>query len=67
MPRSNGPTRRPAICAGPLLELDDRGVPDWTYLWEGDFQSILRFMLDHVRAWSNAIAAKSTSGKSPPA
>ena len=21
------------ISAGPLLELDDRGVPDWTYLW----------------------------------
>jgi hypothetical protein len=38
------------ICAGPLLELDDRGVPDWTYLWEGDFDSILSFMLDHVRA-----------------
>jgi hypothetical protein len=38
------------ISAGPLLELDDRGVPDWTYLWEGDFNSILAFMLDHVRA-----------------
>jgi hypothetical protein len=38
------------ICAGPLLELDDRGVPDWTYLWEGDFESLLSFMLDHVRA-----------------
>lgn len=38
------------ICAGPLLELDDRGVPDWTYLWEGDFNSLLSFMLDHVRA-----------------
>jgi hypothetical protein len=38
------------ICAGPLLELDDRGVPDWTYLWEGDFQSLLGFMLDHVRS-----------------
>ena len=38
------------ICGGPLLELDDRGVPDWTYLWEGDFQSLLGFMLDHVRA-----------------
>ena len=38
------------ICAGPLLELDDRGVPDWTYLWEGDFDSLLAFMLDHVRA-----------------
>jgi hypothetical protein len=38
------------VCAGPLLELDDRGVPDWTYLWEGDFNSLLAFMLDHVRA-----------------
>jgi hypothetical protein len=38
------------ICAGPLLELDDRGVPDWTYLWEGDFDSLLSFMLEHVRA-----------------
>lgn len=38
------------ICAGPLLELDDRGVPDWTYLWEGDFESLLSFMIDHVRA-----------------
>ncbi len=37
------------ICAGPLLELDDRGVPDWTYLWEGEFESLLGFMLDHVR------------------
>ncbi len=37
------------VCAGPLLELDDRGVPDWTYLWEGDLNSLLSFMLDHVR------------------
>jgi hypothetical protein len=38
------------ICAGPLLELDDRGVPDWTYLWEGDFDSLVSFMIEHVRA-----------------
>jgi hypothetical protein len=36
------------IMGGPLLELDDRGVPDWTYLWEGDFDSLVGFMLDHV-------------------
>jgi hypothetical protein len=36
------------VVGGPLLELDDRGVPDWTYLWEGDFDSLLAFMLDHV-------------------
>jgi hypothetical protein len=38
------------ITGGPLLELDDRGVPDWTYLWEGDLDSLLSFMLDHIRA-----------------
>ena len=38
------------VSAGPLLELDDRGVPDWTYLWEGDFNSLMAFMLDHIRA-----------------
>jgi Glycosyl hydrolase family 10 len=38
------------VCAGPLLELDDRGVPDWTYLWEGELNSLLSFMLDHVRS-----------------
>ena len=51
MPRSNGLIRPVcASAAGPLLELDDRGVPDWTYLWEGDVNSLLAFMLDHVRA-----------------
>lgn len=38
------------VSGGPLLELDDRGVPDWAYLWEGDFDSLVSFMLDHVRA-----------------
>ncbi len=38
------------VSGGPLLELDDRGVPDWTYLWEGDLDSLLAFMLDHVRS-----------------
>jgi hypothetical protein len=38
------------ITGGPLLELDDRGLPDWTYLWEGDADSLLGFMLDHVKA-----------------
>jgi hypothetical protein len=38
------------VSSGPLLELDDRGLPDWTYLWEGDVSSLLGFMTDHVRA-----------------
>lgn len=36
------------VAAGPLLRLDDRGVPDWMYLWEGDYDNLLRLMLDHV-------------------
>jgi len=38
------------IAAGPLLQLDDLGIPDWLYLWEGDFDSLARLMIDHVRA-----------------
>jgi hypothetical protein len=38
------------ICAGPLLQLDPSGIPDWTYLWEGDFENLLSFMLEHVKA-----------------
>jgi hypothetical protein len=36
--------------AGPLLRMDDRGVPDWMYLWEGDDDNLARLLLDHVRA-----------------
>ncbi|MBN1852289.1 MAG: endo-1,4-beta-xylanase [Pirellulales bacterium] len=38
------------ISGGPLLNLDAKGVPDWMYLWEGDFDTLLSFMLDHVKA-----------------
>ncbi|MCC6493939.1 MAG: endo-1,4-beta-xylanase [Pirellulales bacterium] len=38
------------VAAGPLLRLDDRGVPDWMYLWEGDDDNLTRLLLDHVRA-----------------
>ncbi|MCA9229439.1 MAG: endo-1,4-beta-xylanase, partial [Planctomycetales bacterium] len=38
------------IAAGPLLRLDDHGMPAWMVLWEGDFDNLARVMLDHVRA-----------------
>jgi len=38
------------VAAGPLLRMDDAGVPDWMVLWEGDFDNLLRLMIDHVRA-----------------
>lgn len=37
------------VVGGPLLVFDERSVPDWTYLWEGDYDTLSSFMLDHVR------------------
>ena len=37
-----------AVCAGPLLQLDKGGTPDWLYLWENDFNSVLSFATDFV-------------------
>ncbi|WP_197528985.1 endo-1,4-beta-xylanase [Aeoliella mucimassa] len=37
------------VVGGPLLEFDERRVPDWTYLWEGDYDTLSTFMLEHVR------------------
>jgi hypothetical protein len=28
------------ICLGPLVQFDDRGLPDWVYLWDDDFDSV---------------------------
>ncbi|HEX4148889.1 MAG TPA: endo-1,4-beta-xylanase [Pirellulales bacterium] len=36
------------VCAGPLLRLDDAGLPDWLTLWEGDFDGILAFSTDYI-------------------
>ena len=36
------------VCAGPLLRIDAGGLPDWLYLWEGDFNSILSFVTEFV-------------------
>ena len=38
------------VSAGPLLRLDDRGLPDWLCLWEGDFDGLLSFAADYVTA-----------------
>ncbi len=38
------------VCGGPLLRLHPSGIPDWMYLWENDYENLLAFMLDHVKA-----------------
>ncbi len=37
------------ICGGPLLELNRRSLPDWLFLWEGDFQNLLSVAADHLK------------------
>ncbi|HVU86616.1 MAG TPA: endo-1,4-beta-xylanase [Pirellulales bacterium] len=36
------------VIGGPLLQLDDRGLPDWLAIWQGDFDNILAFVSDYV-------------------
>lgn len=38
------------VALGPLLEFDERLLPDWSYLWEGDLETVSSMMLAHVRA-----------------
>ena len=38
------------VLAGPLLLLDPRAVPDWLYLFEDDFESVLDFGSALIRA-----------------
>ncbi|MEM1303722.1 MAG: endo-1,4-beta-xylanase, partial [Planctomycetota bacterium] len=38
------------IACGPLLELDEHCLPEWSYLWEGDFEAVASLMLAHVKA-----------------
>ena len=38
------------VSGGPLLRLDDSGMPDWMVLWEDDFDNLARLMLEHVEA-----------------
>jgi len=38
------------VCGGPLLELRRGALPDWIYLWEGDFDNLLMVAGDYIRA-----------------
>jgi hypothetical protein len=38
-----------AVQAGPLLEFRADALPDWIWLWEGDFETILGLVVDLVR------------------
>ncbi|HEV3417864.1 MAG TPA: endo-1,4-beta-xylanase [Pirellulales bacterium] len=38
------------IFAGPLLEIEQSSLPDWLYLWEGNFDNILTMASNQIRA-----------------
>jgi len=38
-----------AIQAGPLLDFRPSAMPDWIWLWEGDYDTILGFVVELVR------------------
>lgn len=37
------------VQAGPLLEFRPHALPHWMWIWEGDFDTILSLVADHVR------------------
>ncbi len=49
------------VRAGPLLGFTVRSVPDWMYLFENDFDSILQFAREHVRRCMQRYKKKITS------
>ena len=38
------------VYGGPLIQLDQRTLPDWLYVWEGEFEDILSFVCEYVQA-----------------
>lgn len=36
------------VAAGPLVRLDDRGLPDWLMLWQADVDGVLAFTAEYV-------------------
>ncbi len=49
------------VCAGPLVQLDARSLPDWIYLWEDDFDNLLASVREFIHA---AVAPLSGQGRS---
>ena len=39
-----------AVLGGPIIDLRPGALPDWLYLWDGDYESILGMAVDLVRA-----------------
>lgn len=55
------------VWAGPILCLDDLGLPDWLRLWEDDFSTLMTFVSDYVETavgrYRGKVRAWECSGK----
>jgi hypothetical protein len=38
------------VCGGPLIQLDQRSLPDWIYLWDEDWEELESYILGHATA-----------------
>ncbi|HEY2841778.1 MAG TPA: endo-1,4-beta-xylanase [Pirellulales bacterium] len=36
------------VVAGPCVQFDNRGLPDWLAIWQGDFDNLTSFVSDYV-------------------
>jgi hypothetical protein len=41
--------RRVPIIAGPLIDLSDGGMPDWSFIWEHDFDTLRELAYEYVQ------------------
>jgi hypothetical protein len=41
--------KRMPIIAGPIIQLDERNLPDWMFIWEHDFDSIRELAYEYVQ------------------
>src|SRR3984957_1376161 len=41
--------KRVPIIAGPLIQLDEKNLPDWMFIWEHDFDSIRELAYEYVQ------------------
>ncbi len=44
--------------AGPVLQLDRASLPDWLYLWEGDFENLASLMVGQIKTVVNRYKGK---------
>jgi hypothetical protein len=46
------------VCAGPLIYLEEKGIPDWLYVCDGDSESLIEFASEFVQATVNRYRGK---------